>query len=244
MYALVTGGSRGIGRAVAVKLAKMGYQVIINYMSNDVEAEKTLAMIREAGSDGELLKFDVSDATASQAAIEGWQTAHPNDYIEVLVNNAGIRKDNLLVWMEPAEFQRVLTTNLFSFYNVTHPLIQSMIRHKYGRIVNMASLSGLKGLPGQCNYSAAKGGLIAAERGATGGYRLTTSPDEITVGQVLATAEGAIHAVACLEENAAPCHRVEQCKTVGLWRKLDELVDGYLAKVTLAQLVEGNVPQA
>ena len=89
-----------------------------------------------------------------------------------------------------------------------------------------------------------KGGLIAAERGATGGYRLTTSPDEITVGQVLATAEGAIHAVACLEENAAPCPRVEQCKTVGLWRKLDELVDGYLAKVTLAQLVEGNVPQA
>ena len=80
MYALVTGGSRGIGRAVAVKLAKMGYRVIINYMSNDVEAEKTLAMIREAGSDGELLKFDVSDATASQAAIEGWQAAHPNDY--------------------------------------------------------------------------------------------------------------------------------------------------------------------
>ena len=164
MYALVTGGSRGIGRAVAVKLAKMGYRVIINYMSNDAEAEKTLAMIREAGSDGELLKFDVSDAAASQAALEGWQTAHPDDYIEVLVNNAGIRKDNLLVWMEPAEFQRVLTTNLFSFYNVTHPLIQSMIRHKYGRIINMASLSGLKGLPGQCNYSAAKGGLIAATK--------------------------------------------------------------------------------
>ncbi len=164
MYALVTGGSRGIGRAVAVKLAQMGYHVVINYMSNDAEAEKTLALIREAGSDGELLKFDVSNAEAAQAAIEGWQAAHPNDYIEVLVNNAGIRKDNLLVWMEPADFQRVLTTNLFSFYNVTHPLISSMIRHKYGRIVNMASLSGLKGLPGQCNYSAAKGGLIAATK--------------------------------------------------------------------------------
>lgn len=164
MYALVTGGSRGIGRAVAVKLATMGYKVVINYMSNDAEAEKTLAMIREAGSDGELLKFDVSDTAASQAALEAWQEAHKDDCIEVLVNNAGIRKDNLLVWMEPAEFQRVLTTNLFSFYNVTHPLIQAMIRHKYGRIINMASLSGLKGLPGQCNYSAAKGGLIAATK--------------------------------------------------------------------------------
>ena len=164
MYALVTGGSRGIGRAVAVKLAQMGYKVVINYMSNDAEAEKTLALIREAGSEGELLKFDVSNAEAAQAAIEGWQQAHPDDYIEVLVNNAGIRKDNLLVWMEPAEFERVLSTNLFSFYNVTHPLIQPMIRHKYGRIVNMASLSGLKGLPGQCNYSAAKGGLIAATK--------------------------------------------------------------------------------
>ena len=164
MYALVTGGSRGIGRAVAVRLAKMGYNVLINYMSNDAEAQKTLEMIREAGTDGELLKFDVSSAEEAKAALESWQAAHPDDYIEVLVNNAGIRKDNLLVFMEPAEFQRVLTTNLFSFYNVTHPLIESMIRHKYGRIINMASLSGLKGLPGQCNYSAAKGGLIAATK--------------------------------------------------------------------------------
>ena len=164
MYALVTGGSRGIGRAVALRLAQMGYRVVINYMSNDAEAEKTLAMVREAGSDGELLKFDVSDVEASRAALEGWQKAHPDDYIEVLVNNAGIRKDNLLVWMEPEDFTRVLTTNLCSFYNVTRPLITPMIRHKYGRIINMASLSGLKGLPGQCNYSAAKGGLIAATK--------------------------------------------------------------------------------
>jgi 3-oxoacyl-[acyl-carrier protein] reductase len=142
----------------------MGYNVLINYMSNDAEAQKTLEMIREAGTDGELLKFDVSSAEEAKAALENWQAAHPDDYIEVLVNNAGIRKDNLLVFMEPAEFQRVLTTTLFPFYNVTHPLIESMIRHKYGRIINMASLSGLKGLPGQCNYSAAKGGLIAATK--------------------------------------------------------------------------------
>ncbi|MBO4622073.1 MAG: 3-oxoacyl-ACP reductase FabG [Paludibacteraceae bacterium] len=163
-YALVTGGSRGIGRAVCVKLAQMGYNVLINYMSNDAAAEETLSLVRAQGVDGELMKFDVSDAEASKAAIEGWQTAHEGEYIEVLVNNAGIRKDNLLVFMTPDEFQRVLTTNLFSFYNVTHPLIEQMIRHKYGRIVNMASLSGLKGLPGQCNYSSAKGGLIAATK--------------------------------------------------------------------------------
>lgn len=164
MYALVTGGSRGIGRAVSVKLAQMGYKVVVNYMSNDAEAEKTLSLIRQAGSDGELLKFDVSDTEAAQDALEGWMKAHPEDYIEVLVNNAGIRKDNLLVWMEPDDFTKVLTTNLFSFYNVTRPLVTPMLRHKYGRIINMASLSGLKGLPGQCNYSAAKGGLIAATK--------------------------------------------------------------------------------
>lgn len=164
MYALVTGGSRGIGRAVAVKLAQMGYKVIVNYMSNDLEAENTLQLIRQAGGDGELLKFDVSNTEKAQEALCGWMNAHPDDYIEVLVNNAGIRKDNLLVWMEPDDFTKVLTTNLFSFYNVTRPLLTPMLRHKYGRIINMASLSGLKGLPGQCNYSAAKGGLIAATK--------------------------------------------------------------------------------
>lgn len=163
-YALVTGGSRGIGRAVALRLAKQGYHILINYQSNDAAAEETLAQIREAGSDGELLKFDVANREETTQVIEKWQAAHPEDYIEVLVNNAGIRRDNLLIWMETDDFERVVTTNLFSFYNVTRPLLQPMIRHKYGRIINMASLSGVKGLPGQCNYSAAKGGLIAATK--------------------------------------------------------------------------------
>ena len=163
-FALVTGGSRGIGRAVALRLAKQGYNILINYQSNDAAAEETLALVREAGSDGELLKFDVADREATTAALEKWQAAHPEDYIEVLVNNAGIRRDNLLIWMESEDFENVVTTNLFSFYNVTRPLLQPMIRHKYGRIINMASLSGEKGLPGQCNYSAAKGGLIAATK--------------------------------------------------------------------------------
>ncbi len=163
-YALVTGGSRGIGRAVCVKLAQMGYSVIVNYVSNDAEAEKTLELIKEAGSQGELMKFDVSDATAATAAIEAWQEAHPGEFIEVLVNNAGIRKDNLLLWMEAEDWNRVLGIGLHGFYNVTRPLLQPMLVKKRGRIVNMASVSGLKGLPGQCNYSAAKGGMIAATK--------------------------------------------------------------------------------
>lgn len=162
--ALVTGGSRGIGRAVCIRLAGMGYYVTVNYLSNDAEAMKTLDLIREAGSDGELLKFDVSDNAAAVSAIEGWQDAHPDTYIEVLVNNAGIRKDTLMLWMEFEDWTKVLGTGLDAFYNVTRPILRPMLVKKYGRIINMASLSGLKGLPGQCNYSAAKGGLIAATR--------------------------------------------------------------------------------
>lgn len=163
-YAMVTGGSRGIGRAVCVKLAQMGYNVIVNYVSNDVEAEKTLSLIREAGGDGELLKFDVSNAEATVSAIERWQEAHKGEFVEVLVNNAGIRKDNLLLWMEQEDWDKVLGIGLHGFYNVTRPLLKPMLVKKRGRIVNMASVSGIKGLPGQCNYSAAKGGLIAATK--------------------------------------------------------------------------------
>ena len=159
--ALVTGGSRGIGRAVTLSLARLGYHVLINYVSNETAARETLDAI---GGQGELLRFDVGDPEAVKAAVEGWQAAHPEEWIEVLVNNAGIRKDNLLIWMEPNEWQSVINTNLNSFFNVTRAVIQPMLLHKYGRIVNIASLSGIKGLPGQANYSAAKGGLIAATK--------------------------------------------------------------------------------
>lgn len=163
-YALVTGGSRGIGRAISIRLAQSGYKVIINFQSNEQAAQETLQLIRTQGGEGELLPFDVSNREAAQAALEAWQEAHPEDYIDVLVNNAGIRRDNLLVFMEGDDFETVLRTNLFSFYNVTKPLLTAMIRHKHGRIINVASLSGITGLPGQCNYSAAKGGLIAATK--------------------------------------------------------------------------------
>ena len=160
-YALVTGGSRGIGRAIAIKLAQEGYQVIINYASNQAEAEKTLASLN---GQGELLPFDVSDNQQVRQALADWQQRHPEDYIEVVVNNAGIRRDNVLALMPADDWHRVLDITLSGFYNVTQPLLPAMQMHKFGRIVNMASVSGLKGLPGQTNYSAAKGGIIAATK--------------------------------------------------------------------------------
>jgi len=163
-YALVTGASRGIGRAVSVKLASMGFNILINYTSNDQKAEETLALIREAGSDGELMKFDVSDYEETTAAIKNWQDSHPGEYVDVLVNNAGIRRDNLLVFMEKGDWNRVLQITLDGFYNVTKALLQPMLIHKHGRIINMASVSGLMGLPGQTNYSAAKGAIIATTK--------------------------------------------------------------------------------
>ena len=127
-------------------------------------AQKTLEQVIAAGGTGELLKFDVSDHEASEKAVKDWQAAHPEEFIEVLVNNAGIRRDNLLLWMEQEDWYKVMKTNLDSFYNVTRPVLQPMVIHKRGRIINMASLSGQKGLPGQTNYSAAKGGIIAATK--------------------------------------------------------------------------------
>lgn len=159
--ALVTGGSRGIGRAICEELHKKGYYVLINYVSNDAAAAECLQNI---DGEGELLKFNVGDPEAVHAALDQWQKAHPDDYIEVLVNNAGIRKDNLLIWLEPEEWHKVIDTNLNSWYYTTRAVLQPMLLHKFGRIVNVASLSGIKGLPGQTNYSAAKGGLIAATK--------------------------------------------------------------------------------
>jgi len=163
-YALVTGGSRGIGKAISIHLAQVGYTVVINYQSNEKAAQETLLAIQGQGGHAELLPFDVSDRESVQKALAEWQAAHPDEFIELLVNNAGIRRDNLLVWMENDDFESVLRTNLFSFYHVTRPLLTPMIRHKQGRIINVASLSGITGLPGQCNYAAAKGGLIAATK--------------------------------------------------------------------------------
>ncbi|MDO4826904.1 MAG: 3-oxoacyl-ACP reductase FabG [Bacteroidia bacterium] len=161
-YALVTGGSRGIGRAVCVELARRGYPVVINYNSNTAAAEQTAALIAAEGGTSELLPFDVADAKAVEAALEKWQEKHPDDYIAVLINNAGIRHDQLLVFMQDGEWESVLNTTLGGFFHVTRRLLKDMMTSRWGRIVNMASLSGVKGLPGQANYSAAKAALIGA----------------------------------------------------------------------------------
>ncbi len=163
-YALVTGGSRGIGRATCQKLAGMGFFVLINYNSNRAEAEKTLQLVREAGSDGDILKFDVGSQAEVEQALGQWQISHEGTYIQVLVNNAGIRKDALIMWMKNEEWHDVLNTNLHGFLYVTRFLIKEMLINKMGRIINVVSLSGLKGLPGQANYSAAKAGVIGATK--------------------------------------------------------------------------------
>lgn len=163
-YALVTGGGRGIGRAVCIRLARMGYRVLINYLSNDAEAEKTLEAVRTAGSDGELMKFDVRDAKAVEKAVVGWQETHPGYYVEVLVNNAGIRRDGLLMWMTEEQWHDVVGISLDGFFYVTRQLLQPMLTGRRGRIVNVVSLSGQKGLPGQTNYAAGKGAVIAATK--------------------------------------------------------------------------------
>ena len=141
-YALVTGGSRGIGRAIAVRLAQDGYRVLINYASNDEEAQTTLKL---CGGQGELLRFDVSDFQQTRNALNEWQAQHDGEYISVVVNNAGIRRDSVLALMPEADWHRVLDITLSGFYNVTQPLLPAMQLHKFGRIINMASVSGLKG---------------------------------------------------------------------------------------------------
>lgn len=163
-YALVTGGSRGIGKAICIKLAEMGYHVLINYKSNTEQAQNTLEVIKENGGNGELLQFDVSVQADVEKALTEWQENHKESYIEVLVNNAGIRKDTLLIWMENEHWFDVINTNLNGFLYVTKLLLKYMLVNKHGRIINIVSLSGLKGLPGQVNYSAAKGGVIAATK--------------------------------------------------------------------------------
>jgi len=162
--ALVTGGSRGIGRAIGVRLAAAGFHLLINYHSNAAEAENTLQQITASGGSGELLPFDVSSQESVEQALGKWQEANPGKYISILVNNAGIRKDALLMWMKNEEWFDVLNTNLNSFLFITRFLVKDMLVNKFGRVINVVSLSGIKGLPGQANYSAAKGGVIAATK--------------------------------------------------------------------------------
>jgi len=162
--ALVTGGSRGIGKAICLRLAKDGYNVLVNYKSNENAAAQTVEEIKSEGGNAEAIKFDVADRDAVRKMIKDWQESNPESAIEVLVNNAGIRKDNLLMSMEDEEWDSVIDTNLNSVYNVTSAVITPMMYNKKGRIVNVTSLSGIKGLPGQMNYSSTKAAMIGATK--------------------------------------------------------------------------------
>ncbi len=158
--ALVTGASRGIGRAIAVSLSETGRFVYINYSSNKKAAEETLVEIKQKGGHGKLLPFDVTDKETSEAAVE--KILEENGKIDILINNAGIRDDMLMVWMGKENWQNVLDTNLTGFFNVTRLVVKSMLPKRFGRIINISSTSGQTGMAGQVNYSASKAGLIGA----------------------------------------------------------------------------------
>lgn len=163
-YALVTGGSGGIGSAICLQLSLMGFNVLVHYKSNIKSANNTLDQIKIKGGQSELIQFDVTDIKDVNNKLDDWKEKHPDEYISVLVNNAGTSKDMLMVWMEENDWSSVIDTNLNSFYYVTSGLIKDMVINKWGRIINIVSLSGIKGLPGQTNYSAAKAGVIGATK--------------------------------------------------------------------------------
>jgi len=163
--ALVTGASRGLGRAIAITLAKdHGFHILINYASNKAAAENTVNQIITSGGSAELLGFRVENNDAVNKTIQSWFDTNKGSTIDVLVNNAGITRDQLMVFMEEDDWDDVVNVSLKGMFNVTRSILQHMVRNRKGKIINVASLSGLKGVPGQTNYSAAKGGMIASTR--------------------------------------------------------------------------------
>lgn len=163
-YALVTGGSRGIGRAVCLKLADMGYNILINYKGNQAAAEETAKLVQGKGVAAETMMFDVANKEDIRKVLGGWMEANTDKIVEVLVNNAGIRQDILMMSMSDEQWDSVLDTSLQGMYYVTKLVLNNMLMNRYGRIINMVSLSGIKGMPGQVNYSAAKAGMIGATK--------------------------------------------------------------------------------
>ena len=184
-YALVTGASRGIGRAIAVELAKDGCSILLNYKSNHAAAEEAKRLVEQVGGEAELMPFDVSQPDAINAALDAWFAAHPDEYIDVLVNNAGIVDDEIMLMMEPEQWHRVIDVNLNGFFYCTRRVIEGMVEHHHGKIINISSISGQVGRQGQVNYSASKAALI----GATRSLAVELAPRHITVNAV---APGAI----------------------------------------------------
>lgn len=179
-YALVTGASRGLGAAIAIQLAEDGYAVLLNYRSNEEAALEVLHTIQDKGKTAELLPFDVANEASVDEALERWENEHPDDRISVLVNNAGVRDDNLMIFLQSEQWHKVINTTLDGFFYVTRRVLKSMLTKRNGRVINVASLSGLKGLPGQTNYSASKAALI----GATKALAQEVAPRKVTVNAI------------------------------------------------------------
>ena len=180
-YALVTGGSRGLGRAICFKLSSMGIPVIVNYQSNEAAAEEVCGIIRGNGGEAEALRFDVSDKAQVEKALGDWEQRHPDDYVAYLVNNAGVNADGLMFMMTDDAWKSVLDVSVNGLFYVTRFLLpKMMMRGHGGRIVNMSSLSGLKGMAGQTNYCAAKSAVI----GATRALAQETASRKVTVNAI------------------------------------------------------------
>lgn len=156
--ALVTGGGRGIGRAIALRLAQEGARIAISYRANDDAAQKTADHIRQSGGECALFKGDVASSEDVEALVKGVTEAFGP--VEILVNNAGTTRDNLMLRMKEAEFDEVLATNLKGAYLCTRAVLRSMVRARWGRILNISSVVGLSGNAGQANYAASKAGLL------------------------------------------------------------------------------------
>jgi 3-oxoacyl-[acyl-carrier protein] reductase len=156
--AVVTGGSRGLGRGIAIELGKRGAKVVVNYNTSAAAADEVVQLIKDAGSDALAVQSDVGQYDAAQSLIKA--AAQFGGRLDILVNNAGTTRDMLLAMMPEGDWDTVITTNLKSAYNCSKAALKPMMRQTYGRIVNISSVAGLVGNPGQTNYSASKAGLI------------------------------------------------------------------------------------
>ncbi|KGN82055.1 3-ketoacyl-ACP reductase [Porphyromonadaceae bacterium COT-184 OH4590] len=214
-YALVTGGSRGIGRAICIKLAEMGYPVLINYNSNIAAAKETKRIIEENGGKAELIPFDVADGQTADNIITQWQENNPDHHIAILVNNAGIRLDNTMVFMQNEEWHKVLDTTLNGFFYLTRRVLKDMLVKRWGRVINIASLSGIKGMAGQTNYSAAKAALI----GSSKALAIEVASRKVTVNVV---APGFIESDMTKD---LPQDELKKLVPVGRFGKADEVAD-------------------